>query len=140
MITTDQLQEGLDKLRDALEAFAFTFNSVVVVVQKGHVILPTAEVTGEYLASLPVGLDTYERERVAVRPDDAFTTRREITRDDHIPVRQLARIRDGLRVNRHGDDTPGGGLHGPLNESGHDNAPMVESASRSASCSAHAVS
>ena len=34
MITTDQLQDGLDQLRDALDAFAFTFNSVVI--QKGH--------------------------------------------------------------------------------------------------------
>ena len=72
---TDQLQDGLDQLRDALEAFAFTFNSVVI--QKGHIVLPTDEVTGEYLASLPVGLDTYERERAAVRLDDVFTTRRE---------------------------------------------------------------
>ena len=64
MITIDQLQDGLDQLRDALEAFAFTFNSVVI--QKGCVVLPTDEVTGEYLASLPVGLDTYERETTAV--------------------------------------------------------------------------
>lgn len=77
MITTDQLQDGLDQLREALEAFAFTFNSVVI--QKGHVVLPTAEVTGEYLASLPVGLDTYERERAAARLDNAFTTHRETT-------------------------------------------------------------
>lgn len=84
MITTDQLQDGPDQLRDALEAFAFTFNSVVI--QKGHVILPTAEVTGEYLASLPVGLDTYERERVAVRLDDVFTTHRETTAVVRIPL------------------------------------------------------
>lgn len=84
MITTDQLQEGLDKLRDALEAFAFTFNSVVI--QKGHVVLPTDEVTGEYLASLPVGLDTYERERAAVRLDDVFTTHRETTAVIRIPL------------------------------------------------------
>lgn len=84
MITTDQLQEGLDKLRDALEAFAFTFNSVVV--QKGHIVLPTDEMTGEYLASLPVGLDTYERERTAVRLDDVFTTRRETTAVVRIPL------------------------------------------------------
>lgn len=75
MITTDQLQADLDKLRDALEAFAFTFNSVVI--QKGCVVLPTAEVTGEYLASLPVGLDTYEHERAAAQLDDLFTVRRE---------------------------------------------------------------
>ena len=84
MITTDPLQEGLDKLRDALEAFAFTFNSIVV--QKGHVILPTAEVTGEYLASLPVGLTLYERERAAVRLDDVFTVRRETTAVVRIPL------------------------------------------------------
>jgi hypothetical protein len=83
MITTDQLQAELDKLRDALEAFAFTFNSVVI--QKGHIVLPTAEVTGEYLASLPVGLDTYERERTAVHLDDAFTTHRETTAIVRIP-------------------------------------------------------
>nr|DAQ06163.1 MAG TPA: hypothetical protein [Caudoviricetes sp.] len=84
MITTDQPQEVLDKLRDALEAFAFTFNSVVI--QKGHIVLPTDEVTGEYLASLPVGLDTYERERVAVRLDDVFTTHRETTAVVRIPI------------------------------------------------------
>lgn len=84
MITTDQLQADLDKLRDALEAFAFTFNSVVI--QKGCVVLPTDEVTGEYLASLPVGLDTYERERVAVRLDDVFTVRRETTAVVRIPL------------------------------------------------------
>lgn len=84
MITTDQLQEGLDKLRDALEAFAFTFNSVVI--QKGHIVLPTDEVTGEYLASLPVGLGTYERERAAAHLDDAFTTHRETTAVVHIPL------------------------------------------------------
>lgn len=84
MITTDQLQEGLGNLRDALEAFAFTFNSVVI--QKGHIVLPTDEVTGEYLASLPVGLDTYERERTATHLDDAFTTRRETTAAVCIPL------------------------------------------------------
>lgn len=84
MITTDKLQDGLDQLRDALEAFAFTFNSVVI--QKGCIVLPTAEVTGEYLASLPVGLDTYERERTAVHLDDAFTTHRETTAVVRIPI------------------------------------------------------
>lgn len=81
---TDQLQDDLDQLRDALEAFAFTFNSVVI--QKGHIVLPTDEVTGEYLASLPVGLDTYERERVAVRLDDVFTAHRETTAVVRIPL------------------------------------------------------
>ena len=84
MTTTDDLQADLNKLRDALEAFAFTFNSVVI--QKGHIILPTAEVAGEYLASLPVGLDTYERERVAVRLDDVFATHRETTAVVRIPL------------------------------------------------------
>ena len=84
MITTGQLHRDLSQLRDALGAFAFTFNSVVV--QKGHVVLPTAEVTGEYLASLPVGLDTYERERAAVHLDDAFTTHRETTAVVRLPI------------------------------------------------------
>lgn len=84
MITTDQLQEGLDKLRDALEAFAFTFNSVVI--QKGHVVLPTDEVTGEYLAHLLVGLTLHERDRVATHLDDVFTVRRETTAVVRIPL------------------------------------------------------
>lgn len=84
MITTDQLQKDLNKLQDALEAFTFTFNSVVI--QKGRIVLPTAEVTGEYLASLPVGLDTYERERVAAHLDDVFTTHRETTAVVRIPI------------------------------------------------------
>lgn len=84
MITTDQLQDGLDKLRDALEAFAFALNSRVI--QRGLVVLPTDEVTGEYLAGLPVGLDLYERERAAVRLDDVFTTRRETTAVVRIPL------------------------------------------------------
>lgn len=84
MITADQLQKDLNKLQDALEAFAFTFNSVVI--QKGHIILPTAEVTGEYLASLPGGLTIYERERTAVHLDDVFTTHRETTAVVRIPI------------------------------------------------------
>lgn len=84
MITADQLQEGLSQLREALEAFAFALNSVVI--QKGCIVLPTDEVTGEYLASLPVGLDTYERERAAVRLDDVFTTHRETTAVVRIPL------------------------------------------------------
>lgn len=81
---TDQLQNDLSQLREALEAFAFTFNSVVI--QKGHIVLPTDEVTGEYLASLPVGLDLYERERTAARLDDVFTTRRETTAVVRLPL------------------------------------------------------
>lgn len=81
---TDQLQDGLDQLRDALEAFAFALNSRVI--QRGLVVLPDEEVTGEYLASLPVGLDTYERERTAVRLDELFTTRRETTAVVRIPL------------------------------------------------------
>ena len=81
---TDKLQNDLSQLRDALEAFAFALNSVVI--QKGRVVLPTGEVTGEYLASLPVGLDTYELERTAVHLDDAFTTHRETTAVVRIPI------------------------------------------------------
>lgn len=84
MTTTDQLQDGLDQLRDALEAFALAFNSVVI--QKGRIVLPTDEVTGEYLASLPVGLTLHERELAAVRLDDAFTTCRETTAVVCIPI------------------------------------------------------
>lgn len=81
---TDQLQDGPSQLRDALEAFASTFNSRVI--QKGHVVIPDGEVTGEYLASLPVGLDLYERERTAARLDDVFTVRRETTAVVLIPL------------------------------------------------------
>lgn len=81
---TDQLQADLSQLREALEAFAFALNSRVI--QKGHVVLPTDEVTGEYLASLPVGLTLYERERAAVHLDDVFTTRRETTTVVRIPL------------------------------------------------------
>lgn len=84
MITADQLQEGLNKLREAVEAWAFALSSVVI--QKGHIVLPDDEVTGEYLAALPVGLDTYERERAAVRLDDVFTTHRETTAVICIPL------------------------------------------------------
>lgn len=42
--------------------------------------------TGEYLASLPVGLTIYERERTAARLDDVFTTRRETTAVVLIPL------------------------------------------------------
>ena len=84
MITTDKLQNGLDQLREALEAFAFALNSRVI--QRGLVIIPTDEVTGEYLASLPVGLDTYERELAAVHLDDVFTTRHATTAVVRIPL------------------------------------------------------
>lgn len=81
---TDQLQNGLSQLREALEAFAFALNSRVI--QRGLVVLPDEEVTGEYLASLPVGLDLYERERTAARLDDVFTTRRETTAVVRLPL------------------------------------------------------
>lgn len=81
---TDQLQADLSQLREALEAFAFALNSRVI--QRGLVVIPTDEVTGEYLASLPVGLDTYERERTATRLDDVFTARRETTAVVRIPL------------------------------------------------------
>lgn len=51
---TDQLQDGLDQLRDALEAFAFALKAIPI--QRGHLTVPNDEVTGEYLASIPVGL------------------------------------------------------------------------------------
>lgn len=81
---TDKLQNDPEQLREALEAFAFALNSVVI--QRGCVVLPTDEVTGEYLASLPVGLDNYERERAAVRLDDVFTAHRETTAVVRIPL------------------------------------------------------
>lgn len=81
---TDQLQADLSQLREALEAFAFALNSRVI--QRGHVVIPSDEVTGEYLASLPVGLDIYERERTAARLDELFTTRRETTAVVRIPL------------------------------------------------------
>lgn len=84
MITTDQLQEGLNKLREAVEAWAFALSSVVI--QKGHVVLPDDEVTGEYLASLPVGLTLHERELAATRLDDVFTVRRETNAVVFIPL------------------------------------------------------
>lgn len=81
---TDQLQEGLNKFSEAVEAFAFALNSRVI--QKGHVVLPTDEVTGEYLAHLPAGLTLHERERAAVHLDDVFTTRHETTAVVRIPI------------------------------------------------------
>ena len=84
MITVDKFQDDLDQLREALEAFAFTLNSVVI--QKGHVIVPDSEVTGEYLANLPVGLTLHERERAAVRLDDVFTVRRKTNVVVFIPL------------------------------------------------------
>lgn len=81
---TDQLQADLSQLREALEAFAFALNSRVI--QRGLVVLPTDEVTGEYLASLPVGLDLYERDRTAARLDELFTIRRETTAVVRLPL------------------------------------------------------
>lgn len=81
---TDQLQADLSQLREALEAFAFALNSRVI--QRGLVVLPDDEVTGEYLASLPVGLDLYEREHAATRLDNLITTRRETTAVVRIPL------------------------------------------------------
>lgn len=84
MITTDQLQNDLNQLREALEAFAFTMNSRVI--QKGHVVLPDDEVTGEYLASLPVGLTLHERELAAARLDNLITIRRETSCFVRLPL------------------------------------------------------
>lgn len=84
MITTDQLQDGLDQLREALEAFAFALNSRVI--QRGNVTVPNDEVTGEYLASLPVGLTLHERELAAARLDNLITTRRETSCFVRLPL------------------------------------------------------
>ena len=84
MITADKFKDDLDQLREALEAFAFTLNSVVI--QKGHVIVPDSEVTGEYLANLPVGLTLHERELAAARLDDVFTIRRETSCFVRLPL------------------------------------------------------
>lgn len=81
---TDKLQDGLNQLRDALEALAFALNSVVI--QKGCVVLPDDEVTGEYLAALPVGLTLHERERAAVHLDEQFTVHRETNAVVLIPL------------------------------------------------------
>ena len=81
---TDQLQDGLDQLRDALEAFAFAMKAIPI--QRGHLTVPNDGVTGEYLASLPVGLTLHEREHVAVRLDDVFTTHRETTAVVRVPI------------------------------------------------------
>ena len=81
---TDQLQDGLDQLRDALEAFAFALKARTI--QQGHFTVPDDEVTGEYLASLPVGLTLYERELVAVRLDEQFTARHETTAVVRLPL------------------------------------------------------
>lgn len=75
MITTDQLQDGLDQLRDALEAFAFALTAIPI--QRGSITVPNDEVTGEYLAGLPVGLTLHERDLAAAQLDDLFTVRRE---------------------------------------------------------------
>ena len=75
MTITDDLLEGARALRDALDALEFSMKSTVL--QRGHVIIPDDEVTGEYLASLPVGLALDERERAAAQLDDLFTVRRE---------------------------------------------------------------
>ena len=75
MTITDDLLEGSRALRDALDALEFSMKSTVL--QRGHVIIPDDEVTGEYLASLLVGLALDERERAAAQLDDLFTVRRE---------------------------------------------------------------
>ena len=80
---TDQLQDGLDQLRDALEAFAFALKAVPI--QRGHLTVPNDEVTGEYLASLPVGLTLHERE---LGQPDHHPTRNELLRPP--PAQQRA--------------------------------------------------
>ena len=84
MTITDDLLEGARALKDALDALEFSMKSTVL--QRGHVIIPDDEVTGEYLASLPVGLTLDERERAAAQLDDLFTVRRETTAVVRIPL------------------------------------------------------
>ena len=45
MTITDDLLEGARALRDALDALEFSMKSTVL--QRGHVIIPDDEVTGE---------------------------------------------------------------------------------------------
>ena len=84
MAITDDLLEGARALRDALDALEFSMKSTVL--QRGHVIIPDDEVTGEYLASLPVGLALDERERAAAQLDDLFTVRRETSSHVFFPL------------------------------------------------------
>lgn len=75
MTITDDLLKGTRAIEDALDALKFSMKSTVL--QRGHVSIPDDEVTGEYLASLPVGLALDERKRAAAQLDDLFTVRRE---------------------------------------------------------------
>lgn len=81
---TDQLQDGLDQLRDALEAFAFALKAIPI--QWGHLTVPNDEVTGEYLASIPVGLTLHERDLAAARLDNLITIRRETSCFVRLPL------------------------------------------------------
>ena len=81
---TDPLQDGLDQLRDALEAFAFALKAIPI--QWGNLTVPNDKATGEYLASLPVGLTLHERELAAARPDNLITIRRETSRFVRLPL------------------------------------------------------
>ena len=84
MNLTDQLQDGLDQLRDALEAFAFALKAIPI--QRGHLTVPNDEVTGEYLASIPVGLTLHERDLAAARLDNLITIRRETSCFVRLPL------------------------------------------------------
>lgn len=76
---TDQLQDGLDQLGVAFRAKA-------TPIQRGNLTVPNDEVTGEYLASLPVGLTLYERELAAARLDNLITIRRETSCFVRLPL------------------------------------------------------
>lgn len=65
MTITDDLLEGARALRDALDAIEFALKAIPI--QRGSLTVPNDEVTGEYLASLPVGLTLHERELAAGR-------------------------------------------------------------------------
>lgn len=81
---TDQLQDGLNQIREALEAFAFALKATPI--QRGNLTVPNDEVTGEYLASLPVGLTLHERELAAARLDNLITIRRETSCFVRLPL------------------------------------------------------
>lgn len=84
MTITDDLLEGARALRDALDALEFSMKSTAL--QRGNLTVPNDEVTGEYLASLPVGLTLHERELAAARLDNLITIRREASCFVRLPL------------------------------------------------------
>lgn len=84
MTITDDLLEGARALKDALDTLEFSMKSTVL--QRGRIVIPDDEVTGEYLASLPVGLTLHERELAAARLDNLITIRRETSCFVRLPL------------------------------------------------------